>query len=143
MLDLASRQSASGHDVAFFSTRHPQNEPSPYERFFPEYIELNPPPASWSDRARAAARIVYSRSAELGFARVVDLYRPDIVHLHNIYHHLSPSVLRPLRARAIPSVMTLHDFKLACPTHRFMAGRSCLRGLRPPPLLHGEPEAVP
>jgi glycosyltransferase involved in cell wall biosynthesis len=122
MLDLAARQAASGHDVAFFSTRHPQNESSPYERFFPDYIELNPPPSSWAERARAAARIVYSRSAEVGFARVLDLHRPDVVHLHNIYHHLSPSVLRPLRTRAIPSVMTLHDFKLACPTHRFMAG---------------------
>jgi len=126
MLDVASRQAAAGHEIAFFSTRHPRNEPSTYERFFPEYIELNPPPESWSERARAAARIIYSRSAEVGLARVLDLHRPDIVHLHNIYHHLSPSVLRPLRVRGIPSVMTLHDFKLACPTHRFMAnGQVC------------------
>jgi len=122
MLDLASRQAAAGHDVAFFSTKHPLNESSTYERFFPDYVELNPPPASWSERARAAANILYSRSAEIGLARVLDLHRPDVVHLHNIYHHLSPSVLRPVRARRIPSVMTLHDFKLACPTHRFMAG---------------------
>ena len=126
MLDLASRQEASGHEVAFFSTRHPENRSSPFEAFFPEYIELNPPPASWSERARAAARILYSRSAEVGFTRVLDRFRPDVVHLHNIYHHLSPSVLRPLRPRAVPAVMTLHDFKLACPTHRFMAnGRVC------------------
>jgi glycosyltransferase involved in cell wall biosynthesis len=126
MLDLASRQAAAGHEIEFFSTKHPQNEPSTYERFFPDYIELHPPPESWSDRARAAARIIYSRSAEVGLARVLDLHRPDIVHLHNIYHHLSPSVLRPLRVRGIPSVMTLHDFKLACPTHRFMAnGKVC------------------
>ena len=126
MLDLASRQEASGHEVAFFSTRHPENQSSPFEAFFPEYIELNPPPASWSERGRAAARILYSRSAEVGFTRVLDRFRPDIVHLHNIYHHLSPSVLRPLRPRAVPAVMTLHDFKLACPTHRFMAnGRVC------------------
>jgi glycosyltransferase involved in cell wall biosynthesis len=126
LLDLASRQAASGHEIAFFSTRHPENPESEYEEFFPDYIELNPPPASWSERARAAARIIYSRSAEVGLARVVDRFRPDIVHLHNIYHHLSPSVLRPLRAQHIPAVMTLHDFKLACPTHRFMAnGRVC------------------
>jgi glycosyltransferase involved in cell wall biosynthesis len=121
MLDLASRQAAAGHDIGFFATKHPRNEPSPYEAFFPEYIELNPPPPSWSERARAAARIFYSKVAQEGLARVLELHRPDIVHLHNIYHHLSPSVLRPLRAQAIPSVMTLHDFKLACPTHRFMA----------------------
>jgi glycosyltransferase involved in cell wall biosynthesis len=121
MLDLASRQAAAGHDVAFFATRHPENEPSPFEAHFPEYIELNPPPRQLSTRARAAARIFYSRAAERGLARVLSLHRPDIVHVHNIYHHLSPSVLRPLRARAVPTVMTLHDFKLACPTHRFMA----------------------
>jgi len=126
MLDLASRQGAAGHDVAFFATKHPENEPSLYDAFFPEYIELNPPPRSWSERARASARIFYSRAAEEGLAHVLELHRPDIVHLHNIYHHLSPSVLRPLRAQAVPSVMTLHDFKLACPTHRFMAnGEVC------------------
>ena len=48
------------------------------------------------------------------------------MHLHNIYHHLSPSVLRPLRARGIAAVMTLHDYKLACPTYRFLAnGQVC------------------
>jgi glycosyltransferase involved in cell wall biosynthesis len=126
MLDLASRQAAAGHDIAFFSTRHPSNEPSPYERYFPEYIELNPPPPSWAGRARAAARVFYSKAAETGLSRVLERHRPDIVHVHNIYHHLSPSVLRPLRAQGIPSVMTLHDFKLACPTHRFMAnGQVC------------------
>src|SRR4030095_2943778 len=87
MLDLASRQAAAGHDVAFFSTKHPLNESSTYERFFPDYIELNPPTPSWSHRARPAANILYSRSAEIGLARVVDLHRPDVVHLHNIYHH--------------------------------------------------------
>jgi glycosyltransferase involved in cell wall biosynthesis len=126
MLDLASRQEAAGHEVAYFSTRHPENLSSEFEGYFPDYIELNPPPASWRERTRAAARVLYSRSAELGFTRVLERFRPDIVHLHNIYHHLSPSVLRPLRPRAVPAVMTLHDFKLACPTHRFMAnGRVC------------------
>jgi glycosyltransferase involved in cell wall biosynthesis len=121
MLDLAHLQAATGHDVSFFATRHPRNEPSSLEAHYPEYLELNPPPASWPTRVKAAARIFYSRVAETGLAHVVDAVRPDVVHVHNVYHHLSPSVLRPLRDRRIPTVMTLHDFKLACPTHRFMA----------------------
>jgi glycosyltransferase involved in cell wall biosynthesis len=122
LLDVAALQRAAGHDVAFFGTRHPENDPALDDPGFPEYIELDPPPASWSRRARAAGRIIYSREAERALARQVERSRPDIVHLHNIYHHLSPSVLRPLRERGIPMVMTLHDFKLACPTHRFLAG---------------------
>lgn len=126
LLDLAALQAASGDEVSFFATRHPRNEPSEHESWFPEYLELNPPPASWPARAKAAARIFYSRVAETGLARVVDEVRPDLVHVHNIYHHLSPSVLRPLIERRIATVMTLHDFKLACPTHRFMAnGEVC------------------
>jgi glycosyltransferase involved in cell wall biosynthesis len=40
--------------------------------------------------------------------------------MHNIYHQLSPSVLRPVARRRIPAVMTLHDYKLACPTYQFL-----------------------
>jgi len=47
-------------------------------------------------------------------------FRPDVVHMHNIYHQLSPSVLRPVARRRIPAVMTLHDYKLACPTYQFL-----------------------
>jgi glycosyltransferase involved in cell wall biosynthesis len=57
-------------------------------------------------------------------------FRPDMVHLHNIYHQLSPSILQPVRRRGIPAVMTLHDYKLACPTYRFMDhGEICERCL--------------
>jgi glycosyltransferase involved in cell wall biosynthesis len=51
---------------------------------------------------------------------VVEAFRPDVVHLHNVYHQLSPSILRPLAERDIPAVMTLHDYKLACPTYQLL-----------------------
>ncbi len=62
----------------------------------------------------------YSPSARHGIAQLLDMFRPDIVHLHNIYHHLSPSILQPLTVSGVASVMTLHDFKLACPTYLFL-----------------------
>ena len=51
---------------------------------------------------------------------MLDRSEPDVVHLHNIYHQLSPSILRPLAPRGSRRVMTLHDYKLACPTYRFL-----------------------
>jgi glycosyltransferase involved in cell wall biosynthesis len=51
---------------------------------------------------------------------VVGAFRPDVVHLHNVYHQLSPSVLKPLAERGIPALMTLHDYKLACPSYLFL-----------------------
>jgi glycosyltransferase involved in cell wall biosynthesis len=49
-----------------------------------------------------------------------------------VYHHLSPSILGPVARRRIPAVMTLHDYKLACPTYRFLdkgeVCQACLGG---------------
>jgi hypothetical protein len=53
-------------------------------------------------------------------AEVLDTFQPDVVHAHNVYHQLSPSIFRPAAQRAIPVVMTLHDYKLVCPTYQFL-----------------------
>src|SRR5947209_845388 len=109
MFDLAALQRANGDDVAFFGMDHPANEPMPYSRFFPSNVELRE--TSMAARVRASARVFHSSSAAAGMKAVLDDFAPDAVHLHNIYHHLSPSVLAPLAATRTPAVMTLHDYK--------------------------------
>ncbi|MGH7776438.1 MAG: glycosyltransferase [Candidatus Dormibacterales bacterium] len=120
MEDLAALQAAAGHEIAFFGMRHPLNPPMPYEAEFPSYVEFGEPGVPLGPRLRAAARMVHSSSAARGVARVADDFRPHLAHLHNVYHQLSPSILRPLAARGIPVVMTLHDYKLACPSYQFL-----------------------
>jgi glycosyltransferase involved in cell wall biosynthesis len=50
----------------------------------------------------------------------IQRFEPDVVHFHNIYHQLSPSVLRPVRRSGARAVMTLHDYKLACPSYQLL-----------------------
>ena len=124
MLDLAEIQQAAGHTVEFFAMDHPKNLPARYERYFPGNVELEPMPSSLFGKAQGAGRLIFSPSALLGMTRVVRDFKPDVVHLHNIYHQLSPSILRALAS--VPTVMTLHDYKLACPTYRFLdKGQIC------------------
>jgi glycosyltransferase involved in cell wall biosynthesis len=126
MLDLAALQEAAGHQVAFFGMRYPENIPTAYERSFPSKVDFDPPPASLEGKVAGAARLLWSSSAERGMDEVLGRFRPDVVHLHNIYHQLSPSILRPVRRRGVAALMTLHDYKLACPTYRFLDhGRIC------------------
>jgi glycosyltransferase involved in cell wall biosynthesis len=126
MFDVAELQRADGHEVAFFAMTHPQNEPSRYERLFPAHIEFEPPPPDVAARIRGTARLMWSASARRGMQDVLHDFRPDVVHLHNVYHQLSPSVLQPIRHHGVGAVMTLHDYKLACPTYRFLDhGRIC------------------
>ena len=126
MFDLADLQKSAGDEVAFFGMDHPDNDPMPYKSHFPSYVEFRPASMSIGLAIKATARMLYSRSAEVGIEAVITDFRPDVVHLHNIYHQLSPSVLRPLARAGIPALMTLHDYKLACPTYQFVDhGKVC------------------
>lgn len=131
-LDVAGAQADAGHEVSLWGMQHPQNPPLPLQDTFPSLMELDPPPTGLAARAGAAARMVWSRESRAGLVAALDRVRPDVVHLHNIYHQLSPSILQPLGARGIPAVMTLHDYKLACPTYDFVAQdavcEACLDG---------------
>lgn len=130
MFDLARLQAATGDEVEFFGMQHPDNEAMTYARHFPRHVELRG--GSLYDRMKASTRAFHSRSAEAGIDAVVEDFKPDIVHMHNIYHQLSPSVITPLVRRCIPAVMTLHDYKLACPSYQFLdhgsVCESCLGG---------------
>jgi glycosyltransferase involved in cell wall biosynthesis len=120
MLDLADLQLGAGHEVAFFGMDHPENPPRPYQEHFRPYAQLEPPPDGVGRRLAAAAQMVYSPAGRKGIDRLVRSFRPDVAHLHNIYHQLSPSVLRPLAERGIPAVLTLHDYKLICPSYQLL-----------------------
>jgi len=43
-------------------------------------------------------------------------YKPDVVHVHNFFPIISPSVFYACRLCKIPSVLTLHNFRIVCPT---------------------------
>lgn len=46
--------------------------------------------------------------------------KPDLVNVHNLYPFISPAALRECKKAGIPVVMTVHNFRLICPTGLFM-----------------------
>jgi glycosyltransferase involved in cell wall biosynthesis len=105
---------------------HPENRAATFSDRFPDHIELEPMPRGVVGKLKGAGRVLWSTSARRGITEVVEEFSPDVVHLHNVYHQLSPSILRPLGRMGVPAVMTLHDYKLACPTYQLLDhGRPC------------------
>lgn len=43
-------------------------------------------------------------------------FKPDIVHIHNVHYALGPWIIHTLKKKGIPVVMTLHNFRLICPS---------------------------
>jgi glycosyltransferase involved in cell wall biosynthesis len=106
---------AKGHETAVFSVRHPQNLPSPYERYFPKKVDFTS--SGLSGKIAAAVRLFRSSEVSRNFNRLLDDFKPDVVHLHNIHSYISPLVAEIARQRGIRTVWTLHDYKLICPSY--------------------------
>jgi glycosyltransferase involved in cell wall biosynthesis len=91
------------------------------ELFGPDNREL-------ASMGRAAVRMTMSPRFQKRFEDVVDRFRPDVIHLHNAYPSLGPSVHLTARRRRIPLVMTVHNLRLRCPNGlMFTEGSICSR----------------
>jgi glycosyltransferase involved in cell wall biosynthesis len=108
-----------GWKIVPFAMRHANNQRSEWEKYFVDEIEFGSN-YSFFQKAIRAQKITYSFEARRKMAMLLDVARPSIAHAHNVYHHLSPSFLGVLKSRGIPTVMTLHDLKLACPAYKML-----------------------
>jgi len=127
LFELIEELPACGYDVIPFAMKHARNLQSAYADFFVDEVDYHAP-QPLATKIRMAARMLYSRHAASKLEALVDAHRPDLAHLHNIYHQLSPAILPFLAERRIPVVMTLHDLKLACPNYKMRTdGAICER----------------
>ncbi|AJE50635.1 glycosyltransferase family 4 protein [Paenibacillus polymyxa] len=67
--------------------------------------------------------------------------KPDVVHVHNFFPVISPSVYHACERLGIPVVQTLHNYRLICPAATFMRGNEvcekCLHGTLLHSIRHG------
>jgi len=83
----------------------------------------------------------WNRDAGQQLEQLVDAFRPDVVHFHNIFPLMSPSVLHAVRHSKAATVMTLHNYRLLCPSANLYRDRSvctdCVsRTIKWPAALH-------
>ena len=104
-----------GWQCAEFAMDHPDNEASEWRSYFP----ANFAPSAGPSGVASFPRFFHSAEAREKFSRLLDDFRPDIIHAHGIYHHLTNAILKPANDRGVPIVYTLHDYKLLCPAYHF------------------------
>ena len=128
MFEVMDLMKAQGHEVALFSMADPRGRATPYDQYFLPNIDFKAPDLGLFARAKLAAHAIYSTEARRRLRQVIAAFRPDVAHVRNIYHHLSPSILWELKAQSVPVLYHLNDFKLLCPTYNMVAnGQACER----------------
>jgi glycosyltransferase involved in cell wall biosynthesis len=114
-----------GHEVALFSMADPRGSPTAYDSHFVPHIDFKQQ-AGWFRKVELAARAIYSREARRRIRGMIAEFQPDVAHVRNIYHHLSPSILWELKARKVPVVYHLNDFKVLCASYNLvLRGEAC------------------
>jgi glycosyltransferase involved in cell wall biosynthesis len=125
LFELMEMMRTHGHEVALFSMADDRGEPTSYDRHFVEHIDFKAR-AGLLRKARLAGHAIYSTEARRKIRAMIHDFRPDIAHVRNIYHHLSPSILWELKAQGVPVVYHLNDFKLLCPSYNLVSsGKTC------------------
>jgi glycosyltransferase involved in cell wall biosynthesis len=86
---------------------------------------------SFGDKAAALFGVLYNLQAKRRLGQKLGEWRPDIVHVHNFFPLFSPSIFDACLDAGIPSVMTLHNFRILCPTALlYHDGAVCERSLQ-------------
>ena len=105
-------------------------EPSEYAHYFPSAVDFRVTRPHTA--VRAVERATRSSETRRKLAALLDAERIDAAYVLHVYHQLGTVVLNDLADRGIPTVLSLHDYKIGCPNYRLFSertGRICTRCL--------------
>lgn len=120
----------AGHEVIDFSMQEARNVESPYSSYFVAQQDYRG--GGKLGKIKSALALVHSPEAVRKIGTLIDETKPDLVHCHNIYHQLTPSIIGAAKSRGVPVALTLHDYKPVCPVytrlHQEQSCSECLSG---------------
>ena len=80
------------------------------------YSVTNDSISSIAAKLSAGGNRIYNFRARSSVLQAIRDFRPDVVHVHNFFPLLSPSIFDACRDASVPSILTLHNFRLLCPS---------------------------
>lgn len=105
-----------GHEVIDFSMVDERNFDSPFSSSFVPNINYKDA-GGFLNKIKQAVSFIHSPVAVSNIKHLIEHERPQIAHLHNIYHQLTPSIIPLVKKHGAKAVLTLHDCKLVCPSY--------------------------
>ncbi|MFK8049365.1 MAG: glycosyltransferase family 4 protein [Halioglobus sp.] len=104
-------------------------------------------PSGLKGKVQAFFGGIYNRSAVEDFDRTLTEFKPDVVHVHELFPMISPWILPRCTAAGVPVVMTCYDFRITCPvaTHHNKSGicHECMGGKEYRALLNNCRQSLP
>ncbi|MDE6469444.1 MAG: glycosyltransferase family 4 protein [Eubacterium sp.] len=116
MFKLSDYLSSHGHEIEYFGMEHPDRCVNNSINCYTDEMDFHN--SSSVKKITMSLKTIYSKEARKKIGKVLDNFRPDIVHLNNINFQLTPAIIYEIKKRNIPIVQTVHDVQMACPNHK-------------------------
>lgn len=116
-----------GHQVEYFGMEHPDRIVGNHAESYTSSMDFH---TGKIRKLLYPFKIIYSGEARRKLRKVLDDFKPDVVHLNNFNFQLTPSIIYEIRKwgkahdEYIPIVYTAHDYQWVCPNHMlFIPGK--------------------
>ncbi|OUS01648.1 hypothetical protein A9Q86_07720 [Flavobacteriales bacterium 33_180_T64] len=116
MFQLSKSLQDLGIEVKFWGMEDSENIVNDFQGLEAENIDFQN--QDLFNKLGSIVETIYSKKNRNKIAKVLDDYKPDIVHIHNYNFQLTPSILPEIKKRGIKVVQTIHDSQMVCPYHR-------------------------
>lgn len=110
---------AHGHQVVYFTLKWLENNPSSFEKYFPESKETRKGPLK---QVKNLINYFYHFEAARKIEKLIKDEKPDIAHIHLLWGQITPSIFPVLKRHHIPILFTVHDYRIVCPAYTFRDG---------------------
>ena len=70
---------------------------------------------SFSSKLLTGLKAVYNSKSKGDLIAAITDYKPDVIHVHNFFPKLSPSIFYAAQEAGVPIVQTIHNYRFICP----------------------------
>lgn len=90
------------------------------------FIVNNDDISNFRKKVKTALTVHYSKNSKNNLSIFIDHFCPDIVHIHNFFPKLTPSIYDTCNDHRVPIIQTLHNYRLVCANGLFLRnGKPC------------------
>ena len=116
MFKLGEYLTSLGHTVEYFGMEHNDRCVGNSADCYTENMDFHN--TGGLKKIKLSLKTIYSKEAKEKIGKVIERFKPDIIHLNNINFQLTPSIIYEIKKHNIPVVQTVHDVQMACPNHK-------------------------
>src|SRR5688500_11160630 len=107
------KEAGGGEDAVFYAERELLSR---YRHVVDDLIFDNNEIKTTIDKLLSGFKLIYNPTSARMLRRKIEEFSPDVIHVHNFVPLASPSIFFVAKEYNVPVVVTLHNYRLICPS---------------------------